>query len=160
MKPKQQAMMKLAIERLPKAEFMQIFELAGCTNPSASDIETRRAQVVFNRYANRCCNLCLGGAKEYKKLLLCTHCYATWYCNAECQQKDWEAHKRWCNRPDAKPDTGPLRVTVIDVRKKTADEAAEMKEIQDLILAALPESRDLKVWNSRTGKWRTLRKSS
>lgn len=166
MKPKRQAMMKLALERLPKAEVMQVFKMIEDGNKKANEpipappsYEELARGIVFNRYCNRLCNHCRTGARVFAKLSLCEKCYATWYCSVDCQRKDWAAHKRWCNQPDAEPDTGPLAVAVLKtpdpVAQRESERLAEFEEFKR-ILQSQP-GKAFKIFSSTTGKWRTMK---
>ncbi len=99
-------------KRLPLAEATQIAAMTG--SPPVDDLETLKLRLVFNRFANRLCNRCYAGKHVVdKKLKLCTGCYSTWYCGQDCQLADRPVHREWCNKPDASPDKGPLRVAMV-----------------------------------------------
>jgi hypothetical protein len=44
------------------------------------------------------CNSC-GLPSEKSKLLLCSRCKRLYYCDKECQKRDWKKHKRVCGAP-------------------------------------------------------------
>mmetsp|Transcript_9345 Transcript_9345/g.14021 ORF Transcript_9345/g.14021 Transcript_9345/m.14021 type:complete len:257 (-) Transcript_9345:102-872(-) len=44
----------------------------------------------------RSCNVCGAGASK-----LCSRCKLRKYCGAECQRRDWQTHKRYCQPPAA-----------------------------------------------------------
>ena len=39
---------------------------------------------------------CSGCNAKQEGMLKCTSCLNSYYCNAECQRKDWESHKTFC----------------------------------------------------------------
>lgn len=106
-------------KRLPVAEAAQIAAITG--SPSVDDLDTLKLKLVFNRFANRLCNRCYAGKQVVNKhLKLCTGCYSTWYCGRDCQLADRPVHRQWCNKPDASPDKGPLRVALVRVAPTSA----------------------------------------
>lgn len=74
-----------------------------------------RCSLVMNRLMNRICNACLDKSAT-EKLLACSSCQMTFYCNETCQKRDWNAHKRWCCRRDAAPDEGPMATAVVKMK--------------------------------------------
>ena len=41
---------------------------------------------------------CSGCSVKQEGMLKCTNCLKSYYCNAECQRKDWERHKSFCQK--------------------------------------------------------------
>ena len=39
---------------------------------------------------------CSGCNAKQEGMLKCTNCLNSYYCNAECQRKDWDSHKTFC----------------------------------------------------------------
>ena len=51
-----------------------------------------------NQRGARCCGFC---QKIDFGLLRCSRCGDVYYCNRECQKKDWKRHKHWCGKSRA-----------------------------------------------------------
>lgn len=46
----------------------------------------------------QCCNACAASGRK-AKLRCCGCCGSAFYCNSECQQRDWPTHKNRCRSP-------------------------------------------------------------
>jgi hypothetical protein len=55
------------------------------------------------------CNCC----GKSGKLVKCGRCKTTYYCDVECQKKDWTLHKPRCIPPEKKPQK-PAEQVVVD----------------------------------------------
>uniref|UniRef100_A0A7S2GQV3 MYND-type domain-containing protein n=1 Tax=Helicotheca tamesis TaxID=374047 RepID=A0A7S2GQV3_9STRA len=42
--------------------------------------------------------MCLWCRNVAQDLLRCNRCEVSFYCNRECQKKDWKRHKKWCSK--------------------------------------------------------------
>ncbi|KZV70197.1 hypothetical protein PENSPDRAFT_453921 [Peniophora sp. CONT] len=57
--------------------------------------------------------------------LRCSQCKFTTYCDAECQKKDWKAHKVVCPKPDA------ARLEYIAIVEKTINAVAPLLDFEN-----------------------------
>lgn len=66
------------------------------------------------------CNYCNA---QGHKLLRCSRCKAIYYCNADCQAKDWERHKVYCDPESVgiKRIVRDLRVTIFSMLNITKE---------------------------------------
>lgn len=85
-------------------------------NISDENEELIRMKLAMNRLTNRICNKC-HDKRELSKLSLCSQCGSTWYCNKDCQEKDWDNHIHRCNKQDGPLDKGPMAITLVSVKK-------------------------------------------
>ena len=105
----------LAAVRLPPAEVAGLHAMF-----PDKPLVTLYIQVAMNRWNNRICNRFLacplfGTQRVYLGLHLCDRCRSTWYCSDACRNADRESHDQWCCNPHARPDEGPLKVTLMKV---------------------------------------------
>src|SRR5439155_9719770 len=94
-----------------KIIFDKIFDLADFSfdtrdlqdDEKKEDVRINNLPVIMNKYCilkkrysfyNNICNFCKSSSNE--TLLICSGCYKTKYHNNNCQQKDWENHKKEC----------------------------------------------------------------
>ena len=49
--------------------------------------------------------ICLYCAKKVDGTLRCTQCRAALYCNSDCQEKHWHAHKNNCQNSNSAEDS-------------------------------------------------------
>jgi hypothetical protein len=52
-----------------------------------------KAKFVFDYIQYQKCNFCNKESKDNKR---CSRCKSVWYCDEECQRKDWTQHKKCC----------------------------------------------------------------
>ncbi len=69
--------------------------LAACIHENASELEEHVIEVLqqFGSKMGKCCNVC-GKQDGTTK---CSACKLIYFCGKECQQKDWNLHKKFCN---------------------------------------------------------------
>jgi hypothetical protein len=102
-----------AAQKLPKSEVEYLLQHKEDRN--SDDELVMACQVAFIRLTNRICNTC------YKKddimhLRPCGDCGCTWYCDEKCRMADLQVHKKWCCKPDAERDMGPLSSIFVKVK--------------------------------------------
>ena len=106
------------VANLPNSEVEQLIHLYE-KSENGDDFEQKKLQlqcsIVLNRLMNRICNACFNKSAT-EKLLVCSKCNMTFYCNQNCQQKDWNSHQKWCCKQDAAPDDGPMKSVVMKLK--------------------------------------------
>ena len=60
--------------------------------------ETRQVAPSLNCDAAALKMQCSGCGVKQEGMLKCTNCLKSYYCNAECQRKDWQRHKTFCQK--------------------------------------------------------------
>lgn len=50
------------------------------------------------RNGKRICMYCSRVGSNGTDMLSCSKCTISFYCNAQCQKKDWKRHKKWCGK--------------------------------------------------------------
>jgi len=109
--PREESILAAAARLLPNAEVQNL----RCIVSNGEDLQLR-TNLAFIRLSNRICNDPNCGKKNVlRELRLCEGCKSTWYCNADCQLRDWEKHSAWCGNPDARVDDGPLAFVAVPV---------------------------------------------
>jgi hypothetical protein len=126
-----------AARNLPLSEVRAVIQSAPETPESGPRLvkdEDLPLAVVRNRIGDPICNWCW--KKGETPLFYCTACHCTWFCSELCREAD-DAHRAWCCNPDAAPDTGPLRMTLVLLDKPPPSQAECDREMADMA-ALLP----------------------
>jgi len=106
----------IAVGNVPKCDIKLIRNQVLTTNPALANNELRiREVIVNNRWCNKICDTCLN-KRDPDKLMHCGRCCLTFYCNRECQRKDWDRHKLRCCKPDGPLDKGPQELVFVNVK--------------------------------------------
>ena len=70
---------------------------------SQHSIDALKQAMVLVKQLNPICSTCHTHGNMVK-LKLCTGCSLVYYCNKDCQRKDWKHHKSTCLKKDQKKD--------------------------------------------------------
>lgn len=96
---------------IPRAEVEYLRHVVG---PERDDLQLY-ATIAFNRLANKICSQC-GNKTDVSRLIECSECQLTHYCNRECMDQHATTHQRWCCQPDGKRDSGYLQVVILETK--------------------------------------------
>jgi hypothetical protein len=58
--------------------------------------QLRKSCLTIHHTTGRYCSNCGTGEQEHVRLLTCSKCLETHYCDADCQKRDYELHKEFC----------------------------------------------------------------
>jgi hypothetical protein len=58
--------------------------------------QLRKSCLTIHHTPGRYCSNCGTGEQEHVRLLTCSKCLETHYCDADCQKRDYELHKEFC----------------------------------------------------------------
>ena len=105
------SVLRTCAEGLPSADVKKVKEVTGDYELNERHL---RAKLAAARLMNRICNNgdCLKKDRLYD-LRLCRGCAGSWYCDTECQRKDWHLHRLRCGQADGPLDEGPMALAIL-----------------------------------------------
>lgn len=104
------------INYVPDADVTYLKNFISCDEVPHGDFQLKM-MIAQNRYMNKICDYCWN-KKNPSKLLVCSGCYLTFYCNIECQRKHWNKHKLRCRKTDGPLDDGPQKIIIFEKKNK------------------------------------------
>lgn len=102
------------VENMPSSECTYCMTMMGKSDMSDKEYMHLKIGLTMNRISNRICNnqTCFDKSNP-SSLRWCSKCKMAFYCSEDCQVADWPIHKKWCCRPEAERDTGPMMTAIL-----------------------------------------------